>query len=105
MTLEKWLEKNPPLKKKSNLYEYKEEIVRLLGLNYTQNQIVAYLKDIHKVETTQQNVSSFLKREQKTINTAVKSNVKNTQITMSEEDEEAKRKAELDKYVRKFTTA
>lgn len=98
--IEKWLEKNKPLKKKSNLYEFKQDILKMLELSYTQNQICECLKDVHQIETTQQNVSAFLKKElEAPKNVDVSKEVAEPQS--DENEEEAKRKAELDKYFKK----
>ncbi len=99
--LEKWLVKNKPLKKKSNLHDYKEEILKMVELNYTQNQICEYLKDIHQVETTQQNVSSFLKREQH----IEKPKVKNPQVLKTNENvlsDEDETKAKVEAFAKKM---
>lgn len=104
--LEKWLEKNKPLKKKSNLYEFESDILKMIELNYTQNQIRECLKDVHGIETTQQNLSVFIKKQKKAEHKIeVKREVAKPQISTDlseEEQEKAKTNAELNKAFAKF---
>jgi hypothetical protein len=61
--LKKWMEKNKPGENHTSfLHSHLEEIRELLKNGYTQNQIVQFLRDVHNVETTRQNLSFFLKR-------------------------------------------
>lgn len=64
--LEKWIQKNQPFKKISRLEKYRDEINELINRSYTQNQVVEFLKDIHKIEVTQSALSQFLKKKNKT---------------------------------------
>lgn len=92
--LEKWLEKNKPLKRKSNLFEYQNEITRLNELGYTQNQIAEYLKEVCQTETTQQNLSRFLKEPKKETMKVVKESHKVV--------EEKAKNSDLDNYFAKY---
>ncbi|MCK9454232.1 hypothetical protein [Sulfurimonas sp.] len=92
--LEKWLEKNKPLKRKSNLFEYQNEITRLNELGYTQNQIAEYLKEVCQTETTQQNLSRFLKEPKKEPMKVVKESHKVV--------EEKAKNSDLDNYFAKY---
>lgn len=62
MKLEDFMRKNKPLKKVSALEPYQEEIKTLLDNNYTQEQILEFLKISKKVQVTRQSLSSFLKK-------------------------------------------
>lgn len=92
--LEKWLEKNKPLKRKSNLLEFHDEITRLNELGYTQNQISEYLKEVHETETTQQNLSKFLKEPKKVTMKVIKESHKDV--------EEKAKNSDLDNYFAKY---
>ncbi|MDQ1341234.1 MAG: hypothetical protein QG567_2392 [Campylobacterota bacterium] len=62
MKLEDFMRKNKPLKKVSALEPYREEIKTLLDNNYTQEQILEFLKISKKVQVSRQSLSSFLKK-------------------------------------------
>lgn len=62
MKLEDFMEKFKPLKKVSALEPYQEEIRTLLDNNYTQEQILEFLKISKNVQVTRQSLSSFLKK-------------------------------------------
>lgn len=62
MKLEDFMEKYKPLKKVSALEPYQEEIRTLLDNNYTQEQILEFLKISKNVQVSRQALSSFLKK-------------------------------------------
>ncbi len=64
--LKKWLKKNRPnQKKKSCLSEYTEDIQILKAKGFTQLQILDFLIE-EGIKTTQQNLSRFIKSQDKT---------------------------------------
>lgn len=84
MELEKWIQKNQPLKKISKLEKYRNEINELISRSYTQNQVVEFLKDVYKIEVSRQSISAFLKNEHTIKNK--KKEVKNTKTDNSKID-------------------
>lgn len=60
MKYEDWIAKNTPLKRVSSLEPYRDEIQKLVSLNYTLTQIVEYLRDVRDIEISRQSVKKFL---------------------------------------------
>lgn len=100
--LEKWLNKNKPARVKSNLHEFRDEIIHLSNSNFTLKQICEYLKEVHNVETTFQNVSYFIKQSHK------KQKVSTSSITLKEvvkpkkESDTEEKSDELEKYLKRW---
>ena len=67
MDLEKFIQNNTPKKKISIFDEYVEDINKLLELNYSQKQVIEYLKTKSKNKTglTESNLSRYLKKPKK----------------------------------------
>ena len=67
MNLEKFIQNNTPKKKISIFDEYVEDINKLLELNYSQKQVIEYLKTKCKNKTglTESNLSRYLKKPKK----------------------------------------
>ncbi|WP_152059370.1 hypothetical protein [Aliarcobacter butzleri] len=67
MDLEKFIQNNTPKKKISIFDEYIEDINKLLELNYSQKQVIEYLKTKCKNKTglTESNLSRYLKKPKK----------------------------------------
>jgi DNA-binding transcriptional MerR regulator len=69
MKLEDFINKNNPKKKSSVFDEYLEDIKTLLNLNYSQKQIIEYLKlkpnNKNKPGISEANLSSYLKKVRK----------------------------------------
>ena len=67
MDLEKFIQNNTPKKKISIFDEYVEDINKLLELNYSQKQVIEYLKTKCKNKTglTESNLSRYLKKPKK----------------------------------------
>ena len=67
MNLEKFIQNNTPKKKISIFDEYVEDINKLLELNYSQKQVIEYLKTKSKNKTglTESNLSRYLKKPKK----------------------------------------
>ena len=67
MDLEKFIQNNAPKKKISIFDEYVEDINKLLELNYSQKQVIEYLKTKCKNKTglTESNLSRYLKKPKK----------------------------------------
>jgi type II secretory pathway component PulL len=67
MDLDKFIENNTPKKKISIFDEYVEDINKLLELNYSQKQVIEYLKTKCKNKTglTESNLSRYLKKPKK----------------------------------------
>lgn len=84
MKLEDFMEKYKPLKKVSALEPYQEEIRTLLDNNYTQEQILEFLKISKNVQVSRQALSSFLK----------KSATKNKVVTIQKTTEKEPKKTE-----------
>ncbi len=67
MDLEKFIQNNIPKKKISIFDDYVEDINKLLELNYSQKQVIEYLKTKCKNKTglTESNLSRYLKKPKK----------------------------------------
>ena len=67
MDLEKFIQNNTPKKKISIFDEYVDDINKLLELNYSQKQVIEYLKTKCKNKTglTESNLSRYLKKPKK----------------------------------------
>ena len=67
MDLEKFIQNNIPKKKISIFDDYVEDINKLLELNYSQKQVIEYLKTKSKNKTglTESNLSRYLKKPKK----------------------------------------
>ena len=67
MDLEKFIQNNTPKKKISIFDEYVDDINKLLDLNYSQKQVIEYLKTKCKNKTglTESNLSRYLKKPKK----------------------------------------
>ena len=67
MDLDKFIQNNTPKKKISIFDEYVEDINKLLELNYSQKQVIEYLKTKCKNKTglTESNLSRYLKTPKK----------------------------------------
>lgn len=60
---EEWIAKNTPLKRVSSLEPYRDEIQKLVSLNYTHNQIADYLQEVRGLEISRQQVQKFLSKK------------------------------------------
>ena len=67
MDLDKFIQNNAPKKKISIFDEYVDDINKLLELNYSQKQVIEYLKTKSKNKTglTESNLSRYLKKPKK----------------------------------------
>ena len=67
MDLDKFIQNNAPKKKISIFDEYVDDINKLLELNYSQKQVIEYLKTKCKNKTglTESNLSRYLKKPKK----------------------------------------
>ena len=67
MDLDKFIQNNTPKKKISIFDEYVDDINKLLELNYSQKQVIEYLKTKCKNKTglTESNLSRYLKKPKK----------------------------------------
>ncbi len=63
--LENWKRKHTPAKRVSKLEAFKTEVMSLLSENYTHEQIKNYLLEVHRIETSRQNISKFVARQLK----------------------------------------
>ena len=63
MKYEDWIAKNTPLKRVSSLEPYRDEIQKLVSLNYTHNQIADYLQEVRGLEISRQQVQKFLSKK------------------------------------------
>lgn len=63
MKYEDWIAKNTPLKRVSSLESYRDEIQKLVSLNYTHNQIADYLQEVRGLEISRQQVQKFLSKK------------------------------------------
>ena len=63
MKLEDFIKKNKPLKKVSALEPFQEEIYTLLEMNYTQEQILEFLKISKSVHISRFTLTRFLKKD------------------------------------------
>ena len=92
MDLEKFIQNNTPKKKISIFDEYVEDINKLLELNYSQKQVIEYLKTKSKNKTglTESNLSRYLKKPKKQNVREVKSIDKNESKNSMKENIEKK---------------
>ena len=92
MDLDKFIQNNTPKKKISIFDEYVEDINKLLELNYSQKQVIEYLKTKCKNKTglTESNLSRYLKKPKKQNIKEVKSIDKNESKNSMKENIEKK---------------
>ena len=92
MDLDKFIQNNTPKKKISIFDEYVEDINKLLELNYSQKQVIEYLKTKSKNKTglTESNLSRYLKKQKKQNVREVKSIDKNESKNSMKENIEKK---------------
>ena len=92
MNLEKFIQNNTPKKKISIFDEYVEDINKLLELNYSQKQVIEYLKTKIKNKTglTESNLSRYLKKPKKQNIKEVKMLDKNESKNLKKDDIEKK---------------
>ncbi len=92
MDLDKFIENNTPKKKISIFDEYVEDINKLLELNYSQKQVIEYLKTKCKNKTglTESNLSRYLKKPKKQNVREVKSIDKNESKNLTKDNTEKK---------------
>ena len=92
MDLEKFIQNNAPKKKISIFDEYIDDINKLLELNYSQKQVIEYLKTKSKNKTglTESNLSRYLKKPKKQNVREVKSIDKNESKNSMKENIEKK---------------
>ena len=92
MDLDKFIQSNTPKKKISIFDEYVEDINKLLELNYSQKQVIEYLKTKCKNKTglTKSNLSRYLKKPKKQKVREVKSIDKNESKNSMKENIEKK---------------
>ena len=92
MDLDKFIQNNTPKKKISIFDEYVEDINKLLELNYSQKQVIEYLKTKSKNKTglTESNLSRYLKKPKKQNVREVKSIDKNESKNSMKENIEKK---------------
>ena len=92
MDLDKFIQNNTPKKKISIFDEYVDDINKLLELNYSQKQVIEYLKTKSKNKTglTESNLSRYLKKPKKQNVREVKSIDKNESKNSMKENIEKK---------------
>ena len=92
MDLDKFIQNNTPKKKISIFDEYVDDINKLLELNYSQKQVIEYLKTKCKNKTglTESNLSRYLKKPKKQNVREVKSIDKNESKNSMKENIEKK---------------
>ena len=92
MDLDKFIQNNTPKKKISIFDEYVKDINKLLELNYSQKQVIEYLKTKCKNKTglTESNLSRYLKKPKKQNVREVKSIDKNESKNSMKENIEKK---------------
>ena len=92
MDLDKFIQSNTPKKKISIFDEYVEDINKLLELNYSQKQVIEYLKTKCKNKTglTESNLSRYLKKPKKQNIKEVK-NIDNNESKDSTKDNSEKK--------------
>lgn len=92
MDLDKFIQNNTPKKKISIFDEYVEDINKLLELNYSQKQVIEYLKTKCKNKTglTESNLSRYLKKPKKQNIKEVK-NIDNNESKDSTKDNSEKK--------------
>lgn len=74
MNIDDFISSNKPRSKKSIFDEHLEDINKLLELNYSQKQVIEYLKTKCKNKTglSEQNLSSYLKKSKNKVSTELK---------------------------------
>ncbi|MCT7549077.1 hypothetical protein [Aliarcobacter butzleri] len=74
MNIDDFISSNKPRSKKSIFDEHIEDINKLLELNYSQKQVIEYLKSKCKNKTglSEQNLSFYLRKSKNKITTKVK---------------------------------
>ena len=90
MNIDKFIQNNTPKKKISIFDEYVEDINKLLELNYSQKQVIEYLKTKCKNKTglTESNLSRYLKKPKKQNIKEIKSiDIKESKNSMKEKIE------------------
>ena len=92
MDLDKFIQNNTPKKKISIFDEHLEDINKLLELNYSQKQVIEYLKTKCKNKTglTESNLSRYLKKPKKQNIKEVK-NIDNNESKDSTKDNSEKK--------------
>ncbi|WNL11397.1 hypothetical protein [Aliarcobacter cryaerophilus] len=92
MDLDKFIQNNTPKKKISIFDEYLDDINKLLELNYSQKQVIEYLKTKCKNKTglTESNLSRYLKKPKKQNIKEVKMLDKNESKNLKKDDIEKK---------------
>lgn len=92
MDLDKFIQNNTPKKKISIFDEYVEDINKLLELNYSQKQVIEYLKTKCKNKTglTESNLSRYLKKPKKQNIREVKSIDANKSKNLTKDNTEKK---------------
>jgi len=96
MNLEKFIQNNTPKKKISIFDEYVEDINKLLELNYSQKQVIEYLKTKCKNKTglTESNLSRYLKKPKKQNLKEVK-NIDNNELKNRVKDKNEKKPIDI----------
>ncbi len=96
MDLDKFIQNNTPKKKISIFDEYVEDINKLLELNYSQKQVIEYLKTKCKNKTglTESNLSRYLKKPKKQNIKEVK-NIDNNESKDSTKDNSEKKPIDI----------
>ena len=90
MNIDKFIQNNTPKKKISIFDEYVDDINKLLELNYSQKQVIEYLKTKCKNKTglTESNLSRYLKKPKKQNIKEIKSiDIKESKNSMKEKIE------------------
>lgn len=100
--LERWLNKNKPARVKSNLHEFRDEILHLSNSTFTLKQICEYLEEVHNVETTFQNVSYFIKQSHKKQNASTNSTTSKEIVKPKKESVIEEKSDELEKYLKRW---
>ena len=96
MDLDKFIQNNTPKKKISIFDEYVDDINKLLELNYSQKQVIEYLKTKSKNKTglTESNLSRYLKKPKKQNIKEVK-NIDNNESKDSTKDNSEKKPIDI----------
>lgn len=92
MNIDDFIQNNKPRSKKSIFDEHLEDINKLLELNYSQKQVIEYLKAKCKNKTglTEQNLSFYLRKSKSRITTELKDINKNKSKNVIKENIEKK---------------
>ena len=92
MNIDDFIQNNLPKKKISVFDEHIEDINKLLELNYSQKQVIEYLKTKCKNKTglSEQNLSSYLKKSKNKTTTEVKDIEKEKSKNVEKENIEKK---------------